>query len=155
MTTIAYRDGVIAADTGCGYGASTHAFAVKIAAGHDGSLHGVCGKYAEAFEYLKWVKDGMNGDAPKTRITDNEDYAFEVLMVDAEGNIHDIEGRGTVSIGQAPYYAVGAGAAAALAAMFCGASAELAVYAAIEHGDHTFGKVITMSSARIKAILHK
>lgn len=140
MTTIAYRDNTMAADSGSWAGDASHGWAVKIAKGPDGTLYGVAGNAAEAIGFLDWVRGGCIGAQPLPRRKGDDDSSFIVLAASAAGPVRIITAYGEEKY-DAPYYAIGAAACCALGAMFVGAGAEQAIAAAIEHGSGAFGAV--------------
>lgn len=139
MTTIAYRDGVMASDSGCYTGGAEHAWTRKLAAGKDGTLYGVTGGAAECETFLTWVDAGEEAATrPIPRqIGASEDYrsSFAVLIAPAEGDITFLTAQGSERYPGAEYMAVGAGATVAFGALFAGASAEAAITAAAAHSD--------------------
>lgn len=145
MTTIAYRDGVMAADSGSWAGDASHGWADKLARAEDGTLYGIAGDAAEAEGFLSWVRGGRNGEPPKpTYDADKKNSSFIVLVARPGDRIGLISGGGEERY-DAPYYAVGAGAPAAFGALFMGATAAQAIDAAKEHGIGAFGKVRTIT----------
>lgn len=143
MTTIAYRDGIMASDSGSWAGEAAHGWARKLARGTDGTLYGVAGNAAQCEGYLQWVDDGCAGDAPKPdkEGPDGHDSSFIVLKASPKGMIELVTVKGVERYMNVPYYAIGAGAATAFGALFVGASAEVAIEAAKEHGAGAFGRV--------------
>lgn len=140
MTTIVYRDGVLAADTVTSRGNSLLRGVTKIARGPDGRLGGACGSAAFMGEWLAWISTGGERPMPKS----DEKYGDDVgLLIDAAGNLEIHEASGVFKINP-PYYAMGSGSPEALGALFAGADAETAVKAAIEHDAHTGGDVIVL-----------
>lgn len=139
MTTIAYRDGVMAADSGSWTGGTVHRWASKLAVGPDGTLYGACGDAAECNAYLKWVNGGCCGESPKPRhLADRA--SFTVLIAPRGAPIRLLVASGE-EIFDAPYMAIGGGSDAAMGALFVGASAQHAIQAAIEHTDYAHGDV--------------
>lgn len=144
MTTIAYRDGVMAADSGSWQGGASHPWANKLAKGADGVLYGVCGNAPEAMGFLAWVEGGYRGEQPKPEPLPDGGNAYLVLAVAPGGPIRIIGARGEESY-DAPYFALGAGAPTAFGAFYAGATAQIAIDAAKEHGEGAFGAVRTIS----------
>jgi len=137
----------MAADSGSWMGDASIGWAMKLAKGHDGSLHGVCGNASECETYLEWVRNGMEGNSPTPRdIENSKDYSssFLALIARPDARIEILTAHGSERYA-APYFAVGAGAVAALGAMFVGADAPTAIEAAKEHGSGAFGEVRTIS----------
>lgn len=139
MTTIAYKDGVMAADSGSWFSNVVYRGAIKIAKGPDGSLHGVCGNAAEAGNYLKWVNDGMVGDPPKPEPTNREEghSAFLALVAPPSGDVLLVlSAFGWENHNCVPYLAIGSGSEMAIGAMAAGADAAQAVAIVAEHSDY-------------------
>ncbi len=143
MTTIAYRDGVMAADSGAWLGGAATPWAYKLAIGPDGTLYGIAGNAAEGERFLQWVRDGCQGDQPKAEPLPEQFSSFIVLAAPVTGPLRVITARGD-EVYHAPYFAIGAGAVAALGAMFAGGDAEVAVLAAICHANGANGSVRTI-----------
>lgn len=138
MTTIAYRDGTLAADTGvCTNNGGCVAYMSKIAKGPDGTVGGASGRGVFGHAFLAWVRSGRHGAPPEAKEGDRG------IVVTPDGLIHAYEDGGTVTL-RGPYFAIGSGTSEALGAMFAGATAEQAVRAAIAHDDGTFGEVETL-----------
>ena len=130
MTTIAYRDGVMAGDSGLQNSNVLYRSAVKVARGHDGSLHGVTGSAPDACGYIRWVQNGMLGDPPKPEATNREEgrSAFIALIVSpGDTCVRLFTAYGVEDFYSAPFVAIGAGSEMAIGAMAAGASAEEAV----------------------------
>lgn len=145
MTTIAYRDGVLAADTGAVCGASRMGRVEKIIRGPGGILAGACGLATYSAAFKAWVVSGCIGNPPvATQDADNCDRGF---VVSADGVVTIYEEGGSWEL-SAPYFAVGSGRPEALGAMFAGADAETAVRAAMEHDAYTFGDVMVLRHAK-------
>lgn len=144
MTTIAYRDGVMAADSGSWQGDACHGWAVKLARGNDGALYGVAGNAPEAMAFLAWVNSGYRGEQPKAEALPDGGNAFIVMAVSPDGPVRLIAARGEETY-HVPYFAIGAGSATAFGALHAGASAASAIEATKEHGQGAFGAVRTIS----------
>lgn len=138
MTTLAYRDGVLAADSGAWIWNVAHRSAVKLAKDNLGRLHGVVGNAGEATNYLGWVRGGMEGEPPKPEATDPKDSlsSFLAMIVETDGTIYLHTAYGQEEHLNVPYFALGSGAEFAMGAMFAGATAEQAVEAAAEHSNY-------------------
>lgn len=137
MTTIAYRDGVIAADT-----CMTRGYLVvpgrvrKIARNKLGDLAGVSGDATWAWAFLAWFEAGEEGEMPVARETDDVIDRAVVFRSNAPRDVIVIEPHGRFEH-TAPYYAIGSGADVALGAMFEGATPDRAVAAAVAHDGPT------------------
>jgi hypothetical protein len=147
MTTIAYINGVMAADSGVWTGEASTSWADKLARGWDGSLHGCAGNAAESESYLQWVRDGMTGESPKPRSVPDgkDDRSSFIVLIAKEGELISLLTADGFERYDAPYFSIGAGSVAALAAMFCGAGARKAIKAAKAHASGAFGKVKSIS----------
>ncbi|WP_426314533.1 hypothetical protein ACN9MF_28345 [Methylobacterium fujisawaense] len=145
MTTIAYRDGVMAADSGSWMGDACHRWARKLARGPDGTLYGTAGHAAECEAFLAWVRAGCAGSAPRAREEDDgRGSSFVVLVAPPEGGVRIRTARGDEVYPEAAYFAVGAGKEVCFGALFMGATAEQALHAAMEHGCSAIGSVCTI-----------
>ena len=145
MTTIAYRDGVMAADSGAWHGDALNPWAKKVAKGKDGVLYGLTGNAAECSAYIAWVNGGYNGDEPKARsLNDGENSSFVVVIGKAGDLIRLRTALGDETY-DAPYISIGGGSQACYGAMYAGSDAITAIQAAIEHGTSAAGKVQSVS----------
>ena len=148
MTTIAYRGGVMAADTGVWTGRACHVVARKLARGNDGTLYGCCGNAAEVNAFLKWVDGGYEGDMPRPRSDKDGESSFNVLKVARGGPINLITAYGEEEY-EADYYSIGGGNATAFGALYAGATAEMAIRATIVHGSAAHGDVRSIRHDRV------
>lgn len=135
MTTIAYRDGMLAADsrvTADGWIPPYRDH--KIEKLPDGRLLGFSGNPYFLDEFRRWL---VNDET--FRMPDLKDEA-KALVVSLDGNVtlYQFTGRFEVS---APFVAVGSGFPAALAAMYAGADAKRAVEIAALLDDNTGGEI--------------
>ena len=145
MTTLAYRDGIMAADSGSWMGDASHGWADKLAKGPDGTLYGVAGNAPEALGFLEWVRAGADPNTmPKAEALPDDGNSFIVLAVSRGGPVRIIAARG-VETYNAPYFAIGGGSATAFGALWAGASAADAIEATKEHGSSAHGRVLTIS----------
>lgn len=144
MTTITYRDGVMASDSGVWHGDACHGWARKLAKGPDGTLYGVTGNAAQCGGYLAWVDAGCVGDQPVADQEANDTSSFCVMVATPGQPIRYRTSRGD-EVFDAPYFAIGPGAVAAYGAMFVGADAATTIEAAKEHASGAFGRVQTIS----------
>lgn len=146
MTTIAFKDGIMAADTqitiqGDGFGALKAHAAKKIAKDSEGVLYGICGTYAQCTKVIEALKrQAKTGGAVPLPVPTRDDD-FEILIAYPDGRLRSLIPQGEILLDDAKYYAIGSGASVAMGAMFAGASARVAVLAAIEHSEGTGGKV--------------
>lgn len=137
MTAIAYRDGVMAADTAEWRGDVIAGHLQKIVRFSDGTLFAAEGDSEYVEGYIKWRMSG--GDEPP-RADDADD--FFGIAVDCAGVVSWVpRSYKMIRAGEAPYYAGGAAADFLYGAMAAGASAEEAVRLAIEHCAFAAGTV--------------
>lgn len=120
MTTVAYRDGVVACDTGV---TNSGVFVGACAkAGRIGDLlWGTCGNTAPCKAFRDWLVSGAPGECPAF-----PPGAKAEGFVVVDGRIVTFYDIGPDVI-TADFYAIGSGATIALGAMAHGASAERAV----------------------------
>ena len=137
MTTIAYRDGVIASDTLVSAGGTKVGRVQKI--GKIGPvLFGASGSLAQAQRFGDWVRGGMKGAPPQFEKEEGEGF---VIHKDC---IVTYSGAGIDRM-SAPYFASGSGWQFALGAMAAGACAEQAVRLAITLDNGSGGEVTVLS----------
>lgn len=139
MTTIAYRDGVLAADTLTTRGATAIVGVTKVAKGGT-RMGGACGGAGFCSEWLAWIRE-ERPEPPEAKCVD--DCNDVGMVVHADGRLEIYEPSGAYTI-ETPYYAFGSGRDQALGAMFAGADAETAVRAACEHDVYTGGPVTVL-----------
>lgn len=144
MTTIAYRDGVLAADTLICESDRRVGRVVKIMR-RAGILAGVAGCLAHMQAFHSWFMGGMIGEPPAMKTGERTSDAIIV---------HDGRILGLGELGwdvmKANYYAIGSGAGVALGAMASGATAEQAVQAAIELDVWSGGDITVLSRVHQK-----
>lgn len=121
MTTIAYRDGVLAADSLVTLGGTkVHGSYQKIRRIGD-YLIGTAGSVAACQAFVEWLKSGDDAHAPPKG-------EYGALIVDPRGRVREIENGSVLPAPRgAKFFALGSGGPFALAAMYAGASATEAV----------------------------
>lgn len=145
MTTVAYRDGILAADTRCVRQGIIEA-AHKLFRLDDGSIAGFAGSLCDIHHFVRWYNAGADVDDPPKWIMfgDNDEPVVDCILVSEDG-----VSRWTAHIQPSPiigpYFAIGSGQQFATAAMFMGATAEQAVRVAMGLDPNTGGEVQTMS----------
>jgi hypothetical protein len=141
MTTIAYRDGVLATDSRAGSW-TMEGHAVK---GHrfGRCLVAAAGSAAHAQAFYEWVRTGMVGDAPMGN-PDKDDYNATGFIFMPCGRIVKFQPGCPPLTLTAPFYAYGSGGYVALGAMEAGATAEQAVMAAAKWDAGTGGPIRTL-----------
>lgn len=145
MTTIAYRSGTMAADSGAKFNDTFYNGARKLTRGKDGTLYGVSGNAAQCCDFLRWIDEGETGELPKPDKDTDSTSSFIVLAVSPGGPVRLITAYGTEMYRDGGYQAIGYDCAIAYGALYAGATAEQAIAAAVEHGTGTSGKVQTIS----------
>ena len=152
MSTVAFRHGVMAADSGAWLcsGSVVMPFAQKLVKGNDNCLYGAVGQAAGAEAYFQWVKGGYQGQEPLPIPCkdDSEQSRFVILRAHPAGEVSLITAFGVERYPAAPYLAIGPGAAVALGALWAGASAVEAISAALVHADAARGEVRSISFQR-------
>lgn len=121
MTTLAYSDGVLAADTQLSDEALVYRVQ-KIDLLSDGSLVGGAGNWGRAWRYLQWMKAGSIDPAPKLK-------GATLLRIAPDETLWLNEGDGFYPLLNKNNVAIGSGAQAAMALMEQGKTAVEAVKA--------------------------
>jgi hypothetical protein len=143
MTTIAFHRGQVAADTGLTARGSRLGHVCKLKRNLVGDVAGASGCATWAAAFRKWFATGEQGPPPEIkRDPQNNDEAKGVVFR-ADGTIEVYESPGMHTL-EAPFYAIGSGAAEARGAMHVGANAELAVRAAMALDESTYGDVTVL-----------
>lgn len=139
MTTIAFKAGVLAADTLL-VSASHHrcGYAEKIKRAPTGELLALTGFAPTAYGLMDWWLAGHEGQQP------NFDEGGSLIVFDKDGaDIFCSGGRQREA--NAPFFAYGSGAQFALAAMDLGAGAKAAVGVAAKFCIYTGGDITVLS----------
>jgi len=136
MTTVAYRNGVLAADSLATSNDTVTGHAAKLKRLVDGRLAAMLGRTGAAQRLLAWIEAGQQGDQP--------DGDASVVIIDQDGASYYDDGVHE-RCSAAPFKAWGTGGCLAIGAMAAGASAEEAVRIACEWDIYTGGEVITLS----------
>lgn len=119
MTTLAYKDGVLAADTQLSD--SNVLYRVqKIDKLEDGSLIGGCGQWDRCHAYIQWLKAGGLGEPPKLK-------GATLMRITPDGVVWFNDGNGFYPILNKTNVAIGSGGSAAMSLMEAGMSAVDAV----------------------------
>lgn len=147
MTTIVYKDGIMAADTRafgfdkCPVGKKTKVYKLD-----DGRLIGVSTALIGIPNAVrKWANEGMKRDAIPMAI-DREKVDFEAIIVSADGSCVLLDGNWLPSDPvQSPYYAIGSGKEYALAALLLDCDAKRAVEVASKLDPWTSNDIETVS----------
>jgi ATP-dependent HslUV protease subunit HslV len=138
MTTVVYRDGVLASDSAV-YAGGTKVHSMKKVWKIRGHLVGLAGNVNAINAFKKWFEDGAMLDFYP--ITKKQSLA--ALVVTPEGKVFSYEDADphAIEIEDGEYVAVGSGSDVALGALHAGATAPDAIKAAIAHSSKTDGKI--------------
>jgi ATP-dependent protease HslVU (ClpYQ) peptidase subunit len=133
MTIIAYRDGVLAADSMVTFGDTCYFGRSKVfkIRGH---LIGAAGKSAECHKFIEWFRS----KTLKKFVAPAE--GFDGFIVKPNGDAFLYLTSGILPF-EGEYYATGSGADFALGAFAAGADAITAVRAAIKHNVYCGGEI--------------
>lgn len=138
MTTIAFRDGVLAADSRFMIGGWKQPYpAKKLFRMADGTVCGVTGDYAVSVAYVEWLDGNRTEPAP------NLGEGGRVIHLAKDGAITIYEQTGSFQV-EPEFAAWGSGSPAAHAALHMGADAAKAVEIAALVDDNTGGPVYSM-----------
>lgn len=140
MTTIAYRGGILAADTAMVQGDAIVGETTKISRTANGDLVSACGNADFALAFRTWALGGEAGDPPKAEYHRDDNVLDRGAIFRRDGRIEIFEPGGRLDV-RAPYYAMGSGSPEARGAMHAGADPIGAVRAAMDHDAHTGGSV--------------
>ena len=143
MTTIAVRDGVMAADT-MGHSSEKLCRSKKLFRVSNGDVIGFSGVWIDGKLFIDWYDKGADRDMPPPwRTQGDEKVNFNALVLTADG-IYEWSWELVADRVLDDFWAIGSGSPAALAAMHCGRNAQEAVYIAMEIDPYTGGDVETM-----------
>lgn len=138
MTTIAYRDGILACDSLYSRGGWAMGVCQKVWKTCDGRLIGVCGDFAHALRLVHWLRQPESkrtGDRPTL---DKDTGTVVEVMPNGKARYYEF-GHWHPQTNR--YWAVGSGSIAALVAMDMGADATGAIKAAIRRDESSGGRV--------------
>lgn len=145
MTTIAYRDGIMAADTLCS-GSSTRWGEVEKLRAAAGCIGGAAGPAPAVEAFCYWIENELvAGVLHAPYFTTEVEGSVDGLLVTPSGVIWNWCGKGRLFRLNAPFTAVGSGAQIAMGAMAMGASAEKAVEIASRFDVYTGGRITTLA----------
>lgn len=143
MTTIAFRNGTVAADTGCTAAGTRGGEFDKLRKNFAGDVAGVCGFAGWAGRFLDWFAAGEHGEPPKIERIEGSTTGKAVVFR-ASGQIQIFEETGSYFM-RADYFALGSGQDVAFGAMFMRATAQEAVAAAINYDEGSWGVIRCLS----------
>lgn len=143
MTTIAYKDGQMAADRQLTYQGAIKLNNVKpkIARDANGVLYGVCGSHSMCCALVEAVQKQAQTEGVVTIPVPQKGDEFEILIAYPDGRLRRLVPGGEEIYDDMPYFAIGAGLEVAMGAMYAGASAQLAIEAAVVHSVGTGGEI--------------
>lgn len=134
MTTIAYKDGIIAGDTQLS--ADNVIYRVcKIYQTPDGGLVGGCGEWNKAYAAIDWLLNGKVGEPPEFK-------EAQLLLIDHKGALWFADESFPAYPILDKHAAIGCGAQAAMLAMNAGATAIEAVRQVISVDSGTSAPVL-------------
>jgi ATP-dependent protease HslVU (ClpYQ) peptidase subunit len=136
MTTIAYKDGVLVADTQATSGSWKRGTTVKI---HRVGrlLVGFAGDLASCQRFLSWVKSGLEDDSPL-------EEGSEAFVIEPCGRLTSWQGAIGHVMNFGEFYSTGSGCSYAVGAMAAGATAEEAVLVAAKYDVYTNDKLTVL-----------
>lgn len=136
MTTIAYRDGVLVADSQVTLGGmKLPGNALKIGKTKAGILYGGAGSFAAVGKFFDWVNSDAEDELPEGE--------YSGLVVLPKGEVIEIENGSVLPKVKQKFYSIGSGSPFALAAMMAGATAQAAVKIATKLDIHSGGPIKT------------
>lgn len=144
MTTIAFRDGILAADSMVSYGSFRNGNVEKLHRVGD-KIVGMSGAVWAVGVMLEWIEEGADSTQIPEVLLANQ-AQFSCIFIDANGTLWEFNNGFFLEV-CAPYHAIGSGQLLALGAMASGASACEAVNAAAQHDKATGGEIVYLSVA--------
>lgn len=146
MTTVAFKDGIMAGDTRGHDGAVglvpiPKVFKKKIK--NKEVIFGVAGYWEAALMFIDWYAS-RDASIMERLMKLRGDDDFDVIIWDGKKLINADALMYPVELTEA-YYAIGSGAAHAITAMDCGKSAVQAVQMAMKRDTNTGGRIVHMS----------
>jgi hypothetical protein len=120
VTTVAYRNGVLAADTQLTCSDGSKLLAHKIQRLVDGSHYACAGDTTAILRVQRWMQRGMPS-RPRPRI--GKDLSIDLLLVKPDGTAWLLNEAFDFEPVENEFIAIGSGAAYAMGAMACGRTA--------------------------------
>ena len=144
MTTVAFKDGILAADTLVTAGGQRDGYMKKAAVLKDGTLAAHSGTATYWGKFLAWDAGGRVGDCPVVGISEKEDCT-NVLEVLPSGRLRMWSNSGSWEFEPVEgVYGIGSGGEYAVGAMAMGATAEEAVRLAMRFDSRTGGEITVL-----------
>lgn len=151
MTTIAVRDGVIAADTLVTYNGNGHMMkGLKLFLAGRFAV-GIAGEIRYKTPIKNWLESPPENDSEVPRLWDDE---WNAILMDAQGKAYVLLAD-AIQIIEFPYFSIGSGSDIALGAMAMGASAREAIEIASRFDNCTNGLVESISTEDLQTYLKK
>lgn len=140
MTTVAYRDGKMAGDSGDTRGNLITPSAVKVFE-VEGHLIGLAGTASIAASLVNFIRENGAAYFPKPERIQSENDGVWALVVTPDRKVYRYDGYGHPIEVLGEFHALGSGSDLALAAMEMGATASRAVEIACKYDTSTCGPV--------------
>jgi 20S proteasome alpha/beta subunit len=153
MTIVAYKDGVIAADTLVCEQTLKVGHTTKITALAGGGVAGAAGEFALAQRFLTWAAQHNTCELRRFDIGENVDGFVGLIVTPNEyrmGEVVRYDFRGNPARIFAPFAAIGSGTDMAFGAMAAGATAKEAVAIAIQYDPYCGGDIHSLTVGREK-----
>jgi ATP-dependent HslUV protease subunit HslV len=149
MTTLAYRNGVLAADSLVSSVGTRVGEMRKVWKTKSGALVGFAGNASLSYEIDQWVTNDLAGETPGTADRGT------ILLVQPGGEVFVIDDDGGPVRIVAPFHADGSGSDIAIGAMAAGASAVQAVEIASLYDTATGGAIQYVELGNVVKLLPK
>lgn len=127
MTTIVYRDGVMAGDRRVSSGSVVEHETTKVHRRSDGTLIGIAGTSTDGWAFVLWM---LSGEPEGQRPSMDKDSQFEALVARPDGRV-EWHNKAGLMPAEGPHFAIGSGRQFALGALDMGASVERALEIAV------------------------
>ena len=138
MTAIAFRDGLMAADTGVTGGYLIRGHTKKIVRRADGAIAAASGHGGACQAFRDWFLQGGRGRFDPESKRDDD---FGAIIAYPDGLVVGVDAYGRPTSLDAPFHVQGACEDVLFGAMAAGATAEEAVWIAIRNSDGAHGVV--------------
>jgi len=146
MTTIVYRDGILAADSRVSYGSAIIPGTIrKVQRLSNGALYGFSGSVEVGEIMRRRVSKASDEMAPLEDEVDLKGESFEALIIQPDGGVLCFENRTWMEF-KCPYIAMGSGRDFAYGALAMGASAKQAIKAAAALDPGTGGRIVSLKA---------
>lgn len=142
MTTIAYSNGTLAADTQSTAGDTRAGFNIKVAK-RGAVLAAAAGTTSLCQRFMDWFRSGMKGDPPVMKMDVHDAWGVLFYEDDRVAALHE---AGWERI-RTPIWTAGSGGDIALGAMSAGATPAEAVAIAARHDKNTGGDITVLTRA--------